>query len=72
MVEPKVEDDAEASGKKAPRKRWNKKKNKSEDRRASDDGGEEKFEGACDEMKDKVFSISRNQADNFAHSYKML
>ena len=72
MVEPKVEDGADASEKKAPRKRWNKKKNKSEGRYTSDDGEEEKFDGACDEMKDKVFCISRNQADNFAHSHKML
>ena len=67
-----MEDGADALEKKAPRKgRWNRKKNKSEGRYAYDDG-EEKFEGACDEMKGKVFSIGRNQADNFAHSYKML
>ena len=71
MVEPKVEDGADASEKKAPRKRW-KKKNKSEGRYTSDNGEEEKFDGACDEMKGKVFSISRNQADNYAHSHKML
>ena len=72
MVEPKVEDDADASEKKAPRKRWNKKKNKSGDRYTPEDGGKEKFDGVCDDTKKKVFSFSRNQADNFAHTHKML
>ena len=68
-----MEDGADALEKQAPRKRWNnRKKNKSGDRYTSEDGGKEKFDGACDEMKNKVFSISRNQADNFAHTHKML
>jgi len=66
------EDGEDAPEKKAPRKRWNKKRNKYEDRYTSDGGDEEKFEGACDEMKKKVFSIGRNQADNFSHTHKML
>ena len=67
-----MEDGADASEKKAPKKgRWNKNKKNKSSGYANDDG-EEKFEGACDEMKGKVFSIGRNQADNFAHSHKML
>ena len=68
----KVEDkdgDASVSEKKAPRQRWNnRKKNKSGDRYTQDDGEKEKFDGTCDDMKNK-YSVSAETRQTTSHTH---
>ena len=68
MVDTKVEN-KDASSEKKPR--WRRKKS-SNSNSTPDSGGNEKFEGASDEMKGNVFSIGRDQADVYATTMKAL